>query len=465
MEEAVVYADRETMATEVALFRHSLVAELASPHLERGELTRELRKIARRKHRIPGSRRRNRVSVTTLRRWLGSYRRGGLQALKPGLRADHGVSRVIPEQWLKRAVALRHEVPSRSARVLVEILERLPEYPGINPHTLDKALKRLGATRKLLGKPKPRTRRWSARHVNDLWQGDATDGVWLPEAPNSEGKIQTTLFLWLDDVSRLVVHAEFFFDEKLPRMERTLKIALLRRGVPLRNYVDNGNVYIALQYKAALAELKIKPVHTRVRRPQGRGKIERIFRVIQDDFYPEVYKAKIQTLSDLNESLWAWLECVYHNRVHSELKRTPLEVYRDGLEGIRVADPVEVARAFLWRFKRKVSANGFVSLFGNTYSVDPTWAGRTLELRCDPFDLARMDVYQERCPVARAHVKILKKARCLEIEPLRLPPPTEPSGVSYLDLLRAERRTQQAAEVGKISYREALIERNNKEEG
>jgi len=152
-------------------------------------------------------------------------------------------------------MALRREVPSRTALVLVEILQRQPDCPRLNAHTLDCLLRRRGMTRRLMGKKPVRRRRWTARHVNAIWQGDSTPGLWLPH-PRDPGRfIQTKLFLWIDDVSRLVPYAEFYFDEQLPRMERSLKIALCRRGVPVRIYVDNGSVFRANQFAAAMAEM------------------------------------------------------------------------------------------------------------------------------------------------------------------------------------------------------------------
>lgn len=464
--------DREELRTEIALFRHSLVAPLVSAELERGELTRELRRIARRRHDIPGSKRR-RVGLSTLRRWLAAFRRGGLEALKPGLRSDYGTSRAIPEEWVLRAMALRRDVPSRSTRVLVEMLERLEDYPGLNAHTLDQLLRRRGMPRQpVAARPQRRKKRWTADHVNAVWQGDSTPGIWLPDPRDREGKkkVQTVLILWEDDYSRLVPYAQFFFDEKLPRMERTLKMALLRRGLPKAAYTDRGHVYRALQYRATLAELDIRRIHSRAHYPEGRGKVERIFGVIQADYFPEVYRAFEegcpQTLAALNESLWAWLERIYHRRVHSETKRTPLDLYQEGLAHVRPADPVKVARAFLWRYRRTVTRNGFLSLLGNTYSVDPAWAGRQLELRLDPFDLSRVDVYQECRPVARAQVRELPRSSvmALDLEALQPPPTLPPSGVSFLDMLRQEFRRQQDAEMGAVSFRDAYDRTQDDEE-
>lgn len=460
--------DREELRTQIALFRYSLVAPLDSAELEHGELKKELTRLAVRRHEVPG-RGKVKFSVATLRRWLAKYREGGFEALKPRQRDDYGKSRAIPEEWVRRAMSLRAELPSRSARVLVEILERLPGYPGINVHTLDNILRRNDMPRRL--RPKPvgkRKKRWSAKHVNHIWQGDATPGIWLPDPRDPDGKkLQTTLFLWIDDVSRLVPFAQFFWDEKLPRMERTLKLSLLRRGVPKVCYTDNGNVYRATQFAAAIAELGIHHIKSRKYYPEGRGKIERLFGVIQADLYPELYKAiregGIRFLSELNEALWAWLERVYHQRIHSETKMTPLQAYRDGLAHVRSADPVKVARAFLWRYTRVVSKNGFISLFGNSYTVDPSWAGRKLELRLDPFDLSEIRVYKDARPVAKARVREIKSSTVpgLDIELLKAPAPVEPSGVSFLDVLRREYRRQQAAEMGEISFRDALDPNQN----
>jgi hypothetical protein len=240
-EEPVLDPDEIDKRLKTALFRHSLVAALAD--LEPGERNRQLRVLANRVHTLPCGRR-ARLGLSTLKRWWRASRTPGLATLMPKLRRDYGASRAIPEEWIKKAINLRREIPSRTARVLVEILSRLEGCPTLNKHTLDTVLRRRGWTRAQAGKkPLKRKVRWMAKHVNDLWQGDATPGLWLP-TQNPVGKQQTQLFLWLDDVSRVVPYAEFFWDAKLPRMERTLKLALCRRGLPNKTYVDYVKLHI-----------------------------------------------------------------------------------------------------------------------------------------------------------------------------------------------------------------------------
>ena len=64
-------------------------------------------------------------------------------------------------------------------------------------------------------------------------------------------------------------YGEFFFDEALPRLERVLKVAILRRGVPEALYVDNGQIFNATQFRAACASLQIEVIFASPYHPQG----------------------------------------------------------------------------------------------------------------------------------------------------------------------------------------------------
>jgi hypothetical protein len=222
------------LVTEIALFRYGLIAQFVHTPPDPGQRESLLREIAARTYSIPGSTRKH-VSLTTLRRYLKTYRDQGFDALRPSPRADGGSPRAFPSTVLERAVALREEQPARTTQTLVDILQRdesliLPH--AINVHTLTTHLRLRGKTRRLLGQATKVYRRFERDHVNSLWQGDAMVGPWLPDPQGPGRQRRAHLFCFIDDHSRLVPHAEFFFDEALPRMERVLKVALLRRGVP-----------------------------------------------------------------------------------------------------------------------------------------------------------------------------------------------------------------------------------------
>ena len=445
------------LPTEIALFRYGLIAQLIHTPPDKGHQEVLLREIAARAYHIPGSKR-TRVSLTTLRRYLKTYRDQGFDALRPGPRADAGIPRAFPTVVLERAVALREEQPARTTQTLVDILQRdqsvTVPHP-INVHTLTTHLRQRGKTRRLLGQAPKVYRRFERDHVNSLWQGDALVGPWLsdPQVPGRQRRAH--LFCFLDDHSRLVPHAEFFFDEALPRMERVLKVALLRRGVPHAVYVDNGQVYSSVQFNAACASLGIARIQTAPYSPEAKGKQERFFETLRLQFLPEVEPSHITTLNELNVSLWAWLECVYHRHEHSETHQTPWARYTAGLDQVRHADPETVRRAFLWREKRKVRRDATLSLQGNRYQVAPAYAGRTLELRFDPFDLTQVELYLDRTLVGVATVVIQNRQRHLAVEHLATEPPDPPkpkSSLDYLAALRAEYHAQQQRELGPLQF-------------
>ena len=165
----------EDLATEIALFRYGLIAALVHTPPDTGHQEALLREIATRAYRIPGSKRTH-VSVTTLRRYLQTYRDHGFEALRPAPRTDAGAPRAFPPEVLQKAIALRQEQPARTTQTLVDILQRDPSFNlphVINVHTLTTHLRQRGQTRRLLDQPAKTYRRFEREHVNSLWQGDA----------------------------------------------------------------------------------------------------------------------------------------------------------------------------------------------------------------------------------------------------------------------------------------------------
>lgn len=132
------------------------------------------------------------------------------------------------------------------------------------------------------------------------------------------------LFAFLDDHSRLVVGYRFGFAEDTVRLAAALEPALACRGVPATTYVDNGSAFIDAWLLRACAKLGIRLVHSTPHRPQGRGKIERYFRTVREQFVVEVPDTTAADLDArqlthaaallaLNAQFTAWVESVYHH--------------------------------------------------------------------------------------------------------------------------------------------------------
>jgi len=443
--------------TEIALFRYGLIASLLFAPLLTGQVERLLRQIASQRYVIPYSKR-TLVGISTLRRYLKQYQQGGFDALRPQERCDKGVPRALAAEVLEKAIALRQEQPARTTPMLVELLKRDPELKlsqPLNAHTLTTHLRQKGKTRRLLSQSPHAFHRFERDAVNELWQGDTMVGPWLPDPHQPGKKKRAHLFCFIDDHSRLVPHAEFFFEEALPRLERVLKVGILKRGLPKMLYLDNGQVFKATQFAAACASLGVECKHTAPYAPESKGKIERFFSTCRLMFLPEVETSGTSTLAELNESLWAWLELVYHRKVHSETGQSPLERYQAGIASVRQADGENLRKAFLWREKRKVRKDGRIELQGNTYRVDPQFVSRQIELRFDPFDLSLLEVWLDGICFGTANVVQQGREKHIAVErltPQSAAPAPAKSSLDYLALLRAEYQQQQRQQAGSLRF-------------
>ncbi|MGH2927656.1 MAG: Mu transposase C-terminal domain-containing protein, partial [Solirubrobacteraceae bacterium] len=166
-----------------------------------------------------------------------------------------------------------------------------------------------------------------------------------------------------------------------------------------------------------------------------KGKIERFFRTVRDQFLVEIDDGV--ELAELNRLFSAWLEVVYHRRTHSETRSTPLDRF-DAAGAPRLPTPALLREAFLWSVERTVTKTATVSLHGNSYEVDAALVGRKVELIFDPFDLTRIEVrYQHRPMGVAVPLQIGRRTHPQAVR--ELPPPPTGTGIDYLKLL-AERR-------------------------
>jgi transposase InsO family protein len=462
-------SDTEDRRTEIALFRYTLILPFLRGEYPPGGKQRLREQVASRHSDIPNSSR-STVSPSTLARWERLYRQEGFDGLKPKPRSDHGQSRAISEETLDRAETLKREQPHRSARSIIKILSLdqtnpIPEE-SIAPRTLRRHLAvRDATTAQLLDEQRPKPyRRFERNHFGDLWQGDAMHGPYLPDPANPDEERQVFLFAFIDDHSRLVPHAQFYWNEQLPRMEDCLKRAILRYGRPLAIYVDLAKIYASKHLDTVCATLGMQRILGTPYYPEGRGKMERLFEFVQSDFLPELPTSSVTTLQQLNESLLAWLEVVYHRKLHTETGQAPLERFRqDAAPATRPADPEQLRQAFLHRAQRKVYKTATVSFQGNRYSVPAYLRGKRVDLRYDPFDLTRLEVWYNDAFLELAEPEEIVTTNHPDVELDPVPKPAPDSGLDYLALLRLERERLIQEQIDTIHFTK-LNPSNSKED-
>jgi transposase InsO family protein len=431
-------------AKDVANFRYRLIAPIVTrDNLLPGETAALIREAAAKTYLIPGSIK-TKVGIRTLERYIRDYRRGGFEALMPQYRGSRK-PRIVPE-YLEQAMLLKKENPKRSCVQIIEILELAEKVPKgvLKRSTLYDHFEKHGLNRKFTVKETRIFQRFEAKYRNQRWQGDTCHLLYLPN-PNANGKQQKVyLIVWLEEYSRMVVHGQCYFEEKLPSLEDCLKKALVKFGVPTQIYVDNGKIYSAKHLESICGRLRMQLSHTRPYKPQGRGKLERLFSTIQQSFLVEILdkmKTETITLEQLNDLFWVWLRQCYHEKVHSATKQRPRLRFESDPHPLRQVSLNIIQDAFLLETVRKVDKTGVISLDGFLYQVPLELMGQKVLLRYDPYDRSVLQVFCDDKRFPDATLLVVPERVNHQLSPLPVNDQVKPeSGLNYLTLIEQKER-------------------------
>jgi putative transposase len=437
------------------LGRFLIISPLLEPDLEPAELTRRRKEIL-----DSGA-----MSERTLRRQIRAYEHDGFDGLVPGNRSDKGVARTISPEILAEAAGLKAELRERSTETVIAILEGENKIKDgeIARSTLARHLHNMGLTGKEVA-PIKATRRFQKEHRNMLWQTDLKYGPFLPHPGNPSKHARTYLIAYIDDATRLICHAEFYLDQKLPIIEDSFRKAILKRGLPDKIYVDNGKIFVSQWFRMACAKLNISHIHTAPYSPEAKGKIERFNRTIEA-FLAEVQLIRPQTLAQLNQVLFTWVEEGYNHKVHSELKETPAVRFASDDKKLRFVNPDECRQAFLWEEERKVDKTGCAKHKGRVYEVGVKWVGKKVLFRYDPFHFETLEIWYENQyqGLARELEICSSNHRVMSSEEKTpsLPPdvskqanvPTKPAESRLMNVLESKAKKRREQRLGATAFR------------
>lgn len=435
--------DRAEQGLEIAAFRYRLIAEALELESQQG-VDAALREVASATHGDPWGRP-FQCKVRTLWRYLKSYRRGGLLALRPAVRKDRGALRAIDPEVLARAAELRREIHSRSTTTLIDILVRegKAKPDQIARSTLDRHLLRLGCTRRLLRSLGQKVfRRIETQAVFELVVCDFHHGPYVRPSAGAEEMRRALLCAFIDHFSRFVCEGRYYLHEDFAALRFGFRHLLLGHGKPIKLYVDNGPSYQATRFHAACDALEIKLVHSKPYRAEGRGVIERWNQTLKGQFEAEVKEREEPlTLDELNAYFEAWLAERYHRDTHSEIGEAPAVRFASGQDLPPAPEPGLLDELLRLRERRSVHRKwSTVEINTRRFVVDPALRGRKVDVLYDPFSPEYVLVVFDGRVVQRA---FLQQPGQVPPQPEEPPSPKNPA-TDYLALLRAdfEKRTQ-----------------------
>jgi len=378
---------KEDQKKRISAFRFGVLADLVGRKLSWGEKRRIVRDKSEAVWDIPGSGR-SRIAASTILHWLRRYEQSGrkIESLYPDERSDKNTSRVLTEETALALIRLKQEYLGASLPTVIQeaIARRIvPESFRVSRATLYRFFKRQGLTRE--NHPPVDRRKFEAELPNDLWQSDALHG---PKVLHEKKLRKSYLFAFIDDMSRLIPHAQFYVQEALEVYTDCLRQALAKRGLPRKLYVDNGPAFRSHHLENITASLGIALIHSKPYQPEGRGKIERFFRTVRMQFLSRIEDGLM--LPELNRRLTEWLDLEYHSRVHGATKETPLARYLRHVELVREA-PRDMEDHFRKRLIRQVAKDRSVSLGGRLYEAAVELIGKRVTLLYHDHDPTRIE--------------------------------------------------------------------------
>ncbi len=165
-------------------------------------------------------------------------------------------------------------------------------------------------------------------------------------------------------------------------------------------------------------------------RAQTKGKVERPYRYIREDFF---LARSFRDLDDLNAQFEAWRTTVAHARVHATTRRVVAEHF--ALERPALITHPVVPYSAVLTIERRVSREGMVSVGGNLYSVPDTTRKRLLDVQSHPKEIR---IFEDGALVAVHPVLDGKNRRRVDPAhrkaPPAAPPAMAPSGVGVRPL-------------------------------
>lgn len=337
-----------------------------------------------------------RFTWRTISTWLYRFKKNGITTLDNKTRADKSTYRKIEVNEL--AEAINHIIPTLSKNKTgiipkSTLFRQLLKKNYFQRSQLSQtSFYRMVRDNHLLDFEQSQKLRhsFSMQFANELWQADTLYGPSIKQ-PSGQWK-KTFMIAFIDDASRVITHAEFFYRDNTENMIDAFRSALFKRGKPERLYFDNGSNYTSKEILQACVRLNIHLSHAPIRDGAAKGKIERFFRGFRDRFL--VQHLTFKTLEDLNDKTQQWIEGDYNSQYHSGIQMSPID--RFNLDSSRIqflTDDEYTEEVFFIEETRKVSKTNLFSINSQKYECPVDLREKKIQVRYDRTRRNRFVVY------------------------------------------------------------------------
>jgi len=386
----------DEMRSQIALFKFSLIAPLCNDTYDAPSQAAFCRQMAEKAYVLPDGTSK-RFTASTIKHWFLKYRSQGIDALYPKGRNDIGLSRVLSEEAAQRIIEIKQQFPHITGTLVYQKLieEGSVKASDVSLPTILRFIKNNHLKAQEL-EPEDR-RAFELEYANDCWQADSSVG---PIIKVNGKKKQTWLICFLDDASRLVTHAEFFFNDNSVNMQMVLKKAIQKHGLPSRLYVDNGSSYRNNQLSLICASLGITLIHTPAYSPKNKGKIERLFRTLKDTWINGVDWNTFPDLASLNQEFITFVNENYNNHLHSVTNARPKQRWLQDANRIKYLPPDTLDDCFLHRDVRTVAGDATISICKIIFEVPAQYIKQKINVRFNPGDLSEAYIFNEHNKLA-----------------------------------------------------------------
>jgi len=329
----------------------------------------------------------------TIQTWFSRYQKHGATVMENKTRSDKGKVRKVSLENVQEAIDTLlpklHGAPKRAVLYRLCIEQGLLTRSQVAPRTFCRIVKQFDMLKPQSESDNKQRLAFSKAHANDMWQADTLYG---PYVPINGSPVQTRLIAFLDDASRVCCHGQFFPAENVDTLTEALRAAFYKRGVPACLYVDNGSIYTSKEIIQICARVGCLLAHAPVRDGAAKGKIERFFRGVREQFL--VRQLDLTSLETLNRQFTVWVEEDYNARVHSVLGISPLDRFALDRNRVRFLPPNEANdELFFVEEERHVRADNTFSFKSLRWEAPRHLPDRAIHIR-----------FQRSAPTQRAVV-------------------------------------------------------------